>query len=304
MMKLVSLIKKTTEPNVYSRPAYIQLAAKRKCNRDDIYVVGVEHNELSKFTSSLMFHAISIEQPKEKGRAVVAIDSRTHANAAESADFVSTGATSESGANETPKDWFDTFNVTSRKDKNVSSTRSYQLQLSSSTTVGGSLNLNISGAGFFSAVAPTGGASASYSRTTGKSETQGSEETNSLAKGYTIEDTLLIPPKTKVNAIVTTWAVTHEAKVVTEITANANTKVEIRYRKWWSRKFFGGFFTSKVTVTAKELFKDEMDYECKDDIITFKRNGAMSYVGENVEVIKERKPCTLEEELGHVYAAC
>ena len=68
----------------YRAPAYIQLTAKKKCNRDDIFVLGVDKTELAVFwLYNVSYHALSFTRPVEKGRAVVDIDSRCHKNTAE-----------------------------------------------------------------------------------------------------------------------------------------------------------------------------------------------------------------------------
>lgn len=107
---------------IYRAPAYIQLAAKRKLNDENIFVVGVKDEELKKFWRSMKAHALEVTIPEEKGKAVIAIDSRCHANTAEL-------ATSE----ESKEDWFDQFVITSKKNEGKESARSYELQLSSST---------------------------------------------------------------------------------------------------------------------------------------------------------------------------
>lgn len=110
-------------------------------------------------------------------------------------------------------------------------------------------------------------------------------------------DTLKVPPKTKVKARVTTWAVTYESKTLTEITVDAKAYLSIRYRTVFSQNVFGGILVNTVKISAKELFRNELDYKCEDDVVTFKRRGAVSHLGEEVEIIKQRDSCTLEEEL-------
>ena len=286
---------------IYRAPAYLQLAAKRKCNKDDIFIVGVTDYELFLFRYSMKYHAISVTRPEEKGRAVVAIESRCHKNTAEFAvdEIVQPQSTSDRELSEskTPEDWFDEFTITNKKDKGKQTNKSFQLQLQSSTTKTGGFNFQVAGAGFFNAVAPSGGVSGSYATTTGKTSTYESGITDLLSQGYEIADVLKIPPKTKVKATISTWVVTYESEVVTEVSVDAKAALDVRYRPSWSRKYFGGAFTRTVKITAKELFRNEMDYECKDDTVTFKRVGYVSHLGEEVEIIKERDPCNKEEEL-------
>ena len=90
---------------------------------------------------------------------------------------------------------------------------------------------------------------------------------------------------------------TYVSETVTEFTVDANTELNVRYRTNHSRSRYGGIFIQKIRITAKELFCNESDFTCIDDIVTFKRKGSVSYLGEEVEIIKERDPCTLEDEL-------
>lgn len=271
---------------LYRAPAYLQLATKKKCNRNDIFVLGVPGRELHTFWQNVSYHALSFTRPVEEGRAVVDIDCRCHKNTANVEDL-----------EEKPADWFDEFEITSSKGRGTTKTKSYQLQLSSSTTKGANFNLKIAGAGFFNVAAPSIGLTGSYSTTQGTSLTTGSSGEEKLSQGYQIVDTLKIPPKTKVKAIITTWAVTYVSETVTEFTVDANTELNVRYRTNHSRSRYGGIFIQKIRITAKELFCNESDFTCIDDIVTFKRKGSVSYLGEEVEIIKERDPCTLEDEL-------
>lgn len=86
-------------------------------------------------------------------------------------------------------------------------------------------------------------------------------------------------------------------RTVTEFTVDAKAELNVRYRTSLSCRLFGGRFTKKVCITAKELFCNEWDYKCEDDQVTFKRRGTISHLGEEVEIIKERDACNLEDEL-------
>ena len=280
----------------YRAPAYIQLAAKRKCNDENIFVLGVKDKELKEFQQKMEFHAIEITVPEEKGRAVVAIESRCHANTADMRQASEEGECGSEHGSE-PQDWFDDFQITNSRNKAGRSVRSYQLQLSSSTTKGANFNLKLTGAGFFNAITPSGSLSGSYSQTKSKSETKNESTTESFAQRYVLLDTLKVPPKTKVNARITTWAVTYESKTLTEVKVDAKAFLRIRYRTKLSRSTFGGIFVDRVKISAKELFRYELDYKCEDDVVTFKRWGTISHLGEEVQIIKQRDPCSLEEEL-------
>ena len=228
---------------------------------------------MGKFWASVTYHALSITRPEEKGRAVVNIDSRCHVNNADSEI-----------AN---KD--DMFTITSSKTASATQAKSYTLQLSSSTTKSANFNLQLAGAGFFNMAAslvPKGGISGSYSKTTSETLTAMNAKSASLSQGYQINDTLSVPPKTMVKAQITTWAVTYESTSVTEVTVDAKAKLPVRYRTLLSRRL-GGLYVSEVEISAKELFRNEWDYKCENEVVTFKRKGKVSYLGEEVEIIKD-----------------
>ena len=228
----------------------------------------------------------------------MAIDSRCHANTAEMKDVGGrNGRFGEEEESEKPGDWYDQFEITSTQDKGEQSRKTYQLELGSSTTKGANFNFKISGAGFFNSVAPSAGGGGTYSKTTSEKETITDETSQSISQGYQIVDKLMIPPKTKVNARITTWAVTYESKTLTEITIDAKAYLTVRYRTRLSRNLLGGIWMKRVKISAKELFRNEMDYKCEDDVVSFKRRGVISHLGEEVEILKARNSCTYEEEI-------
>ena len=283
----------------YRAPAYIQLAAMKKCNDNGIFVLGVTEEDLHKFWSKASYHAVSFTRPVEKGRAVVDIDSRCHANTAEIANRREKEDDISEDPDKKPKDWYDQFEIKSKKDSNKTKTKNYRLELSSSTTKAANFNLEFSSAGFFNVaapVAPKGGIGGSYSRTNTTTRSAEENKSESLSQGYEITDTLVVPPKTKVKALITTWAVTYESVTVTEISVDAKAELPIRYRSKLSQRL-GGVLVSKVTVTAKELFRGEWDYKCENEVVTFKRESKLSHLGEEVEIIKQKNDCSLEEEL-------
>ena len=287
--------RKTKKKNVHYRaPAYLQLAVMRKFNDGGIFVLGSTNEELEEFKSSMKYHALKVTIPKEKGRAVVAIDTRCHSN---TADLKETSSRHDGAGGIKPEDWFDHFEITSKKDKEKGHTKIFEVQLGTTTTKGANFDFKVSGAGFFNAVAPSAGIGGSYSKTDSKTKTFRDETSESLTKGYQINDVLKVPPKTKVKARVTTWAVTYESETLTEITIDAKAFVNVYYRTWFSRRFTGGVQIKSVKITAKELFRHELDYKCEDDLVTFKRKGVISHIGEEVDILKERAPCSLEEEI-------
>lgn len=279
---------------VYKKLSWVEEIAKRKYGRD-IFVLGTTQNALNNLWKSVSYHAVSSSRPKEKGRAIVDIDCKCHVNQAEGQNDV---------RGNQPDDWFDEFEITSKKGSNESRSKSYQLQLTTSKTkqIGGNLNVKVGASGFFnmvgSPVSPEigGGIGGSYSKTTTEQKTSEDKQEETLSQEYQIVDRLKVPPKTKVRAEITTWAVTYESETETEVTVDATTSIPVYYRTMFSRRF-GGIFRSTGILTAEDLFNQEDDYKCEDGSITFRRRGTVSYLGEEVEIIKDK---TNPDERSHI----
>ena len=272
------------DSNLYKKPSWIEESIKRKYGQD-VFVVGTTQVALNKLNNSFTYHAVSSSHPEEIGRAIVDIDCKCHVNKAETED-------------NKDEDWFDEFEITSRKGSNESTSKSYQLQLTTSKTkqFGGNLNVKVGASGFFnmagSPISPEvgGGIGASYSKTTTEQKTTENKQEETLSQEYQIVDRLKVPPKTKVRAEITTWAVTYESKTVTEVTVDATLTIPVFYRTMFSRRI-GGLFTSTGVLTVDDLFGQEEDYKNEDGIVTFKRHGRVSYLGEEVDIIKDKTSC-------------
>lgn len=87
--------------------------------------------------------------------------------------------------------------------------------------------------------------------------------------------------------MITTWAVTYESTTTTEVTVDHTNVLPVLYRTMLSRRL-GGIFTSTGVLTAQDLFANEEGYKCEEFVVTFKRRGKVSYLGEEVEIIKSK----------------
>ena len=271
---------------LYKKPQYIVTAAKRKYGRH-IFVLGATQENISTFWDHVGYglHPDNqISTPVEKGRTIIDIDTKIHIN----------DSTKELENEEKPEDWYDDFQITSKKSKGEtsSSSKSYSLQLvkESSAQVGG--NFKIAGSGFFNiataGIAPSLGLSANFSKLSSKTTIEETKETNdeTLNQEYEILDGFKVPPMSKIKVTITTWAVTYESEVKTRLTVDSKTKIPIKYRTPLAQ-LLGGFGTSNGFLTAKELFCNECEFEDNGTNITFSRMSKMSYLGEEVEIIKD-----------------
>ena len=103
----------------------------------------------------------------------MAIDTRCHSN---TADPRETSSQHDGAGGNKPEDWFDHFEITSKKDNDRGGTHQDLqklrcMQLGTSTTKGANFDFKVSGAGFFNAVAPSGGIGRFHSKTDSKTET-------------------------------------------------------------------------------------------------------------------------------------
>ena len=281
----------------FKAPDYIKEATKKKYGQD-IFVIGVSSEELSAFLNGMSYHMIETTHPVVVGRSVVDVDCKSHTNTANEyhglPDWWYKDKTLENKTLE-DTDWYDKFQIISNKDSSKKKSKSYQLKWESSETksIGGSLGIKVGGAGFFNMAAGptaegTAGVSGSYSTTTCEIEAKENREEESLSCGYQIVDTLKVPPKTKVEAMIITWAVTYESTTTTEISMDTTHVLPVHYRTMVSRRL-GGIFTSVGVLTAHDLFGEEEGFKCEDYLVTFRRKGKISYLGEEVEVVKKKE---------------
>lgn len=272
----------------YRKPRWIEEAAKRKYGRS-IFVLGATQDEINKFWRNVSYHALESTRPTEKGRAIVDIDCKTHVNKAEDDER------QDETSSDKPKDWFDEFEITSKKGSNEARSKSYQVQLGTSKTrqFGGNLNVKVGGSGFFNMagastpIGAEGGISGSYIKTKTEQTTTEDKREETLSQEYQIVDRLKVPPKTKVRVEITTWAVTYESTTVTELLVDARASLPVRYRTSVA-KLFGGICTSIGSLTAEDLFVNEQNYKSEDEVVTFTREGKISYLGEEVEIVKKK----------------
>ena len=182
----------------------------------------------------------------------------------------------------------DEFEITSKKDMSESRSKSYHLQLSSSGQTGENTKFNftfkVGGSTFFNmaGVFPEAGAGGGYDRTI-----TNTKQEEALSQEHQVVDRIKVPPRTKVRAKITTWAVTYESKTRTKLTVDAHAFIMVHFHTWISR-VLGGACTSIGTLTAEELFANEEAFKSEDGVVTFERDGKISYLGEEVEIIKEK----------------
>lgn len=266
----------------------IEKLVKRK-HGEDIFVVGTPLDEIREFWRHVGYKAEgTIGEPQEISKTVVDIDCKSHGNYA-----VEEGADANSHDKDKPKDWYDEFQITSKKAKEDSNSKSYNVQSSTRKgfQIGGNAGLKAD-AGFFNVagggVAPELGINAAYHKETTTTATLGETDASKLSQGYEMVDKVHVPPKKMVEAMITTWAVTYEAKTTLVYTVEANITLPVRYRTHLSR-VLGGYLLSTAYIPARDIFEDETGFEIVNGDVKFTRDGKVSYISEQVEIKKKKK---------------
>lgn len=270
----------------YRCSAVVERLVKRR-HGEEIMVLGSTLGEIRKFWNHVGYKADkNITQPEEVSKTVVDIDYKSHGNYAN--DLYT-----DNGESEKPKDWYDEFFITSKKSKDDSKVKSYNVQTTHSEgfQIGGNAGLEATSAFFNLAgggVKPSLGLNASYNEQETRVEGESSSRETKLSQAYEIVDNLRVPPKKKVEAKIITWAVTYEAKTTLRFAVDADIVLTVRYRNHLSR-VLGGFYVSTAYIPAREIFEEERDYSINDkNVVTFTRDGTVSYIGERVEIQKNK----------------
>ena len=258
---------------------------------DDIFVMGSTLEEIRSFWKHVGYQAEGpLEPPKEVTRTVVDIDCKCHGN------YAGTDGVQE-GAGAKPEDWYDEFKITSKKSKDDSMHKGYTLQTSEKEgfQIGGHGGLSASSSFFNVAgggITPELGINASFTSETSRVKTEERSRDTKLSQAYEILDCLKVPPRKEVKAKITTYAVTYEAKTTLRYTVDADISLPVRYRNHLSR-LLGGFYVSTTYLSAREIFRDETDFAFQGTNVTFTREGTVSYIGEQVDIQKEKKDLDL-----------
>ena len=168
--------------------------------------------------------------------------------------------------------------------------RSYEWSTTEGVTWGINANIGakIAGVPGAGATAEIGG-SYQHQKIEQRSGSKTTSETFSFQ--YAQNEKLVVPPRTKVSATVTTYTVGHEQEYTVEFAFRASSRVAIRYESplqaCWS-----GLCSSRGFVTANEILRGLPGYREDDDSVYFTQGGKLSWSGEGCEVDKTEEPLT------------
>ena len=266
------------------RPNYIQKALKRKYGQN-IRVLGALGDDIHRFWKQVSYHALTSTVPTEVGRAIVSIDTKCHAN-------VPDGKQEEKGGEK-----LDEFEILNEVNSKEPCAKVYQLNIGI-----GKLGILVEGTEFFN-MANKGDENASLQATSTMQVPQTSTmEKEAVSQGYKIIDCVKVAPNTKVKAKINTWAVTYEAKVCTLVSVDANASIPVHFETSFASMLhdfscklcqvvclsYGVLTWTVGTITAEDIFVDEEDFRSDNGTVAFKRDGKISYIGEEVEIFKQK----------------
>ena len=261
----------------YRKPNYICEAARRKYGRR-IQILGITKEEENRLWKEISVRAVSTGKLQEKSATVVDVKTMTLVNKS------STDNTCESMEKEGVVSGYNEVEIGSQSKNNQASQKTLQIQLGnwSHGEIGDMVNMKLSEANYYNSTATP-----IIFKTGVLDKEHKEEEKPVLDKDYHMMERLKIPPKTKFTAKILTKAVTYEVKMVTELRINANTALPLRFKGRFEKQF-GSFCTATIRpLSAKDLFRNEAGFKMVDDVITFTREGTVTYVSEEVEIITD-----------------
>lgn len=261
-----------TGQTTYVKPNYLINAAHRKYG-GRISVIGAFEDILAEFWDTVETKGNAFnpgDRPKEDSRIIIDISAKEHCNYGTIEDEIM---------------------VVTSKEESRTQKKSYSLSFGkkSGWEFGGGLNI---GASFFNTASSTIGIQGKRTKGKSSSEEETKEEERALSQTYGVTGTIKVPPKTKTEVKITTYAVTYKLAVKTIFSAPSTSYIPFYYRGSGCcgltrpRRF--GY------ITAHELFQRETDFQDLGYAIQFTKDSELSYISEVAEMRKQETP--LNEE--------
>lgn len=268
----------------YRKPGYICEAARRKFGRR-IQILGITKEEENRLWKEISVRAVSTGKLQQKSATVVDVKTMSLVNKSSIENNRDECLEKESGA----ASGYNEVEIGSQSRNNQASQKTLQIQLGnwSNGEIGDLVDMKLSEASYYNSTATpitfkTGVLDKSKER-----KDDDLEEKCVLDKDYHVMEKLKVPPKTKLTAKILTKAVTYEVKMVTELRINANTTLPLRFKGRFEKQL-GSFCTATIhPLSAKDLFRYEAGFKMIDDVITFTREGTVTYVSEEVEIVTD-----------------
>lgn len=267
----------------YRKPNYICEAARRKYGRR-IQILGITKEEENRLWKEISVRAVSTGKLRQKNATVVDVKTMSLVNKTSSENNW------ESMEKEGAACAYNEVEIGSQSRNNQASQKTLQIQLGnwSNGEIGDLVDMKLSEASYYnSSAAPITFETGVLDKSKECKEDDDLEKKCALDKDYHVMEKLKVPPKTKLTAKILTKAVTYEVKMVTELRIDANTTLPLRFKGRFEKQL-GSFCTATIRpLSAKDLFCNEAGFKVIDDVITFTREGTVTYVSEEVEIITD-----------------
>ena len=267
----------------YRKPNYICEAARRKYGRR-IQILGITKEEENRLWKEINVRAVSTGKLQQKNATVVDVKTMSLVNKTSSENNW------ESTEKESAICAYNEVEIGSQSRNNQASQKTLQIQLGnwSNGEIGDLVDMKLSEASYYnSSAAPITFETGVLDKSKDRKDNADLEKKCALDKDYHVMEKLKVPPKTKLTAKILTKAVTYEVKMVTELRIDANTTLPLRFKGRFEKQL-GSFCTATIRpLSAKDLFCNEAGFKVIDDVITFTREGTVTYVSEEVEIITD-----------------
>ena len=267
----------------YRKPNYICEAARRKYGRR-IQILGITKEEENRLWKEISVRAVSTGKLRQKNATVVDVKTMSLVNKTSSENNW------ESMEKEGAACAYNEVEIGSQSRNNQASQKTLQIQLGnwSNGEIGDLVDMKLSEASYYnSSAAPITFETGVLDKSKECKEDDDLEKKCALDKDYHVMEKLKVPPKTKLTAKILMKAVTYEVKMVTELRIDANTTLPLRFKGRFEKQL-GSFCTATIRpLSAKDLFCNEAGFKVIDDMITFTREGTVTYVSEEVEIITD-----------------
>lgn len=102
--------------------------------------------------------------------------------------------------------------------------------------------------------------------------------------GWSQSEKIVVPPRTKVKAVITTYAIRHELQFTAEFAFPTASKVAMRYESFCLP------CSNWCFVTASEILRGLPEYREENDWVYFTQEGKLSWTGEGYGVMKTEEP--------------
>ena len=135
------------------------------------------------------------------------------------------------------------------------------------------------------------GISGHYDKSKSTTEETEKSSTKGYEYSYNQEEKIVVPPRTRVTATITTYRMKYEIKYTMKLSVDRNAFLQMVYKTPCQHLCFG-VFRSSGYVNIRDMFSTLPNYnpEDEDETASFTQDGILSWVGEGCSVEKIEEP--------------